>query len=207
MRYLLKYLVTVYVLRLTMIFFGACFGVGLISGAHLLWGGFFFDFLVLNWMMRPISQKLLYKRYRFDSMFTEKTIGEKQRCFPPFMSAFVLCLLVSVLTWVGLMTRANAVTSLFYSLLILQTLIFFRAVKSFGFDLSWKKDIRYALVLYLPLVVISGVSLFMPIFQTAFELASFSWISALILPVGPVLYLVFYKIAPSVHFRRKTTNK
>ena len=204
----LKYIVIVFALRLTMIFFGACFGVGLISGSQLLWGSFVFDFLALYWVLHAeIPKNSLKKRYDFDAPYIEKIIGEKQNYLPPAMTAFVLCLFVAIFTWIGWITRADAVTLLFYSTLFIQTLVFCRIVLSYGLRLEWKKDLPYAAFVYVPFLLIFGLTFLLPILQTAFECSSFSLLSALMLPLGPVLYLVSYKIAPKVKFRQKTTNK
>ncbi|MBQ9761425.1 MAG: hypothetical protein IJW16_08785 [Clostridia bacterium] len=204
MRLLCRYFAIMLPFRIAMIFFSACFGTGLISGAQLLWSGLLFDLFALLWILRtPISQDRLRERTRLDERFLFQTVTDKGMLLPSLLTPTVLCIYTFIFSCIGWIGDAAAITYHFYSVLAVEGIIFFRCMRR---ENAWrfsKREMILSAVLLLPPLAITGLSFLLPALRTACELGDFSIASILSLPLAPLLYFLFVKIAPKLRFVRK----
>lgn len=204
----LKYLLTAQLFRVSMIFCGAILGTGLLSGAQLLWSGLVFDSVVLLWILRiPIAQSRLRVRHRIDEACIEKLITDKRNSLSLIMTAVVFCLYMFVFRCIGLIDASEAVSLAFFSTIFIELMVFYQIFFEEKIRLPFKKNIIPILIIMVPILLVLGLSFLVVGIADGGELASFSMFSLLSLPLAPVLYLLFRKLAPRIKFRRKKSNK
>ena len=194
MQLLFKYLISVQLFRTLLTLLSACTGVGLLSGAQMLFGGLVFDLISVFWILSIfVPIRCLRTREPIDGLNVKKIIGDRQLLVSPILSAGVIWLYGFIMSSANAMSSASAVVFAFFSVMLVQITALYKTVLGSGVRWEWKNDVLPAIFLFAPILLVLGLSYPLPIVAAGSELLGSSLLGILSLPLGPIVYLWGYR--------------
>ncbi len=188
---LLSYLVPSHMLRIFLAIWFTLFGIGLPGALQILYVGLLIDALALSCIL---PMKIPHEYLRRPRRIGEKLIGHlifsKKAWIPLLVSTFVFSLYFAIFSWVGLIDVLSAHTATFVSMLLLSVIVFYQEI--------YRKKLAYpdsvfkhpAFLLLLPIVLMIPLSVIFPAVGAVTGLGNWRFLSALGIPILPVLYLL-----------------
>jgi len=191
MRLLLRYLISVNMLRVFAAIFCTLLGVGLPSGVWLLYSCFLFDALALRQIIAlRLPRGLLRDPQRIEEQMLDKQIFSRDRWLPIMISVGTVSLYLAVWRWLGLITQEMAHAPLFIVLLLSQLWILHRLIlrDGVGYDrMLFKLSTVWLLT---PVVVLIPLSIFVSKIGEITMLGSWHPAALVAIPLFPLSYLL-----------------
>ncbi len=186
--------------RIFMMLFSVCSGIGFLSILQMFLSSLVFDAVVAFFFAEaPVSQSALRHTKRLGKGFLTNTLFSKQALLPTVISIGLTALVTVILALAGAFSNAVAQTYLFFSLFLLQACILCR-ICILG---KVRPQIKRTLALYGILV---GVTILLTVLSALIvplgavtKMGNWTVLSAILLLLAPLLYLVLSFLFPFFH--------
>ncbi len=190
MRICLRYLGIAQLLRVACVAFSAVCGVGLLSGAQLIYCGFFADVIALYWILHiDIPQNRLRQSEALDSSMRKKRIFSMRIGLPAIATGLLLGIYSFFLNRVQVFSPEESVSFLFVSLLITQTFVLYKTIYTNGIKWDWRSGLLPAACILVPILLLIIIAFVNPALAALFEVIAPSAVGATSWLIGPLLYL------------------
>ena len=180
------------IVHLTAVVLAVLCGVGLPTGAQILFSGMTVEALGVLWLT---AQDLPSTRLRCvpppAKTVLRSILSKRGNCLVPLLSAFTVMLYTIVMYCCKLFDMGTCVTFLFCSILLLQLAALFQAARSGKFLFTRFGACAPVLSVLVPLLLFIAFSVAFPAFGAITQLGSWNTVSFCSLILAPCIYLLF----------------
>lgn len=191
MRLLFSFLTVSQLSRLLLTFLSLCLGLGTLSGWQMTYTGLYVESVATLCILSvPIPQNRLRRFQPFGEKDIWAMLSNPRTYLPICISVAGTTLLGAILCWTGVVGRGVLIGALFLSLLLLQISVFYRTILAFDIRPGIKKSILPALIMILPVLLATLLSLLFPVVNEGIGLGAWSIFSAVLALTLPTLFWI-----------------
>ena len=190
--------------RVLMMLFSVLTGIGFFTSLQMLLSSFVIEAVALIFLAEvSISQQTLRHPQKFDKHFIEDVLLSKESLLPTAISVAITALVVIILTWVGVLSQALSQTYFYFSLLFLQIVFLCRLCVLSKIRPQLKKTLLCGGIFVGAIALLTLLSSLISPLGVVTGIGSWMALTALLLPLMPVLYMILTLILP---FLRRTAK-
>ena len=190
--------------RFLMMFFAVCTGIGFFSSLQMFLSSFAVEVVALCFLADvQISQSALRRPRTLDNQFLLNTLFAKEALLPTVISVGITALITIVLTFAGVLPKTAAQTYFYFSLFFLQICILCRICFAGKIRPNPKKILFLAGIFVGVIALLTLLSSLIASLGVVTGMGAWTLLTAILLPLTPVLYLILTLILP---FLRRTAK-
>lgn len=190
---ILKFLMASALPRTVFTVLSICTGIGLMSGAQILFGGILLETVGVLWLLSLfVPQNRLRKPLSFHQKRVERILTDRMIWLPPLVASVLTVLYTLIQYFCGVFTGEICVTYLFCSMLLLQLAALLLTALSSGVLQMPRQVILPVFAVVVPTALLVAFSVAFPSVNAVLRIGGWSLVSLLSLLLPLVFYLGAY---------------
>ncbi len=170
-------------------------GIGLWSAAQMLIASVLIEVIATLWILSlPLPVQMRRRNAALDEGILRSVLLDRSKPVALGASILLSWLYLAILVWCGLLPAAAASTATFLGFLLLEFLLFYEAVSEFKSQCTRLKWFHPMLMTLVPIALLIPLSILLPPVNTVTWLGSHSFLSIPVIPLMPLIYLLFRKM-------------